>query len=309
MSIEKYQNITQKPYFLIQTSEAPPIHIFEESKLIASFLYQKPKNTRDAYESDIRKFLYFFRGMSLKNFTTSHIVVLFKNHPEMKPSSKARLRSSLSSLYKFLIKQRYVETNPAAALDEIKVEDQTAYKVLSIDEVERLIEFSGNKRNQILLNLIFKTGMRVSEVINLKFNQIKKRGENHFLIVHGKGSKVRTVWISESDYNKILEFKNFESNKGETSSLNDEDYIFRSKKGLNQLSRNSVWKLIKVASKKAKISDKISPHWLRHTHATLALERGADLRVIQNTLGHESISTTVKYTKVGVGNSSSKYFE
>ena len=122
----------------------------------------------------------------------------------------------------------------------------------------------------------------------------------HTLInISGKGNKTRTLWVSPEDHEMAMSFKV----KGESLDIP----LFRARGTMRPINRITAWRIIKNAAKKAKISGDVSPHWLRHSHATTALENGADLRVIQSTLGHDSVGTTIKYTKVRPGNSSSKY--
>jgi len=273
--------------------------LLEETKLLATFLYQKTPNTRKAYESDIKKFFAFYRGKTLRDITPAHIVVYFKNHPELKESSKARVKSSLSSLFKFCVRQRYLIENPCSFLDPVRVIDQTQFRVLSHEELVRMIELEPSVRNQILIRLLYKTGLRVSELCSLKFSNLRKRKNSYFLIVVGKGNKTRTIGLDERSYAELNSLKESSPNRAIADS-----YIFKQKHRNLSLSRVSVWKIVKKAAIRAGLSEKVSPHWTRHSHATKALELGEDLRIIQHTLGHESIVTTTKYAKVFPGKSS-----
>jgi integrase/recombinase XerD len=122
--------------------------------------------------------------------------------------------------------------------------------------------------------------------------------------VVGKGSKTRTIRLDKKYYEWAVEFQ---QQGGESLSKNTP--VFRSKNTLNKLTTVSVWKIVKNAALRAGLSSEVSPHWLRHSHATISLQLGDDLRVIQSTLGHDSIATTTKYTAVSPGKSSGQGIE
>lgn len=273
--------------------------LLEETKLLATFLYQKSINTRRAYETDIKQFFSFYRGKTLKDITSAHIVVYFKEHPELSKASQARIKSSLSSLFKFCIKQRYLSENPADHLDPIKVVDKTQFRVLSIEEVRRMISLEENPRNKFFISLLAKTGLRISEATSLTFENFKQRDGEYFLIVVGKGSKTRTIKLNKEYFLKAMSFRNVDN---EILPMNTP--VFRPKKNIRHLSKKAAWDIVKGAAHRAGLSSKVSPHWLRHFHATYSLKMGDDLRVIQTTLGHTSIATTTKYAAVSPGQSS-----
>jgi integrase/recombinase XerD len=279
--------------------------ILEETRLLATFLYQKTPHTRRAYESDIKQFFAFYRGKTLKDITSAHIVVYFKNHPDLSEATRARIKSSLSSLFKFCIRQRYLTENPCSSLDPIKVPDQTQFRVLSIEEVKRLVELEANPRNKFFIKLLARTGLRISEAISLTGENFKERDGESFLIVVGKGSKTRTVKVPRTYLMEALSF--LKDNEGNSLPLNTP--IFRSKNTLKKISVKTGWEIVKKAARKARLSEDVSPHWLRHFHATYSLKMGDDLRVIQKTLGHDSIATTTKYTAVMPGQSSGESIE
>ena len=262
--------------------------LVEETKLLATILYQKSSNTRLAYESDIKQFFGFYRGKTLKDITTAHVVVYFKEHPNLKESTKARIKSSLSSLFSFCVKQRYLKENPCQNFDSIRVPDQTQFKILSIEEVRRMIDLEPNPRNRFFIRLLAKTGLRVSEAISLTLENFKERDGECFIIVIGKGSKTRTVKIPPEYLTEArdLALKN-------TSNMHQNSPILRAKNTLKPISRKAAWDIVKNAAVRAGLSADVSPHWLRHFHATYSLKMGDDLRVIQATLGHSSMQLTV----------------
>ncbi len=269
-----------------------------EMSHINSWLFQKTANTRRAYKKDI---LNFFEDQLINSVSKITSLTVSKYLMKLKKGGASnatlgRHKASISSLCKYLVKVQAMNINPVELLDKITVQDNTTYKVLSLKAVRRMIELEPSERNKLILKTFIKTGLRVSELTNLKVSSLKERDSGFLLIVIGKGNKTRTVAIGESLFSELRVFL-------EGNNLNPSDPIFISRYG-KKLSTVSVFKMVRVAAIRAGINDNVSPHWLRHTHATVALENGADLRVIQKTLGHESISTTTKYTKVGIGVSS-----
>ncbi len=284
---------------LVKTSKLKETEdVIQEMSHINSWLFQKTNNTRRAYKKDI---LSFFESESIQSVDEITIFSVSKYLMSLKEggarnATLVRHRASISSLCRYLVKVGVLNKNPTESLDKISVQDNTTYKVLSLDVVKRMIELEPSTRNKLILKTFIKTGVRVSELSNLKVSSLKKRDSGFLLIVLGKGNKVRTITIGERLHLELLSY--IELNSGKPS-----DPIFTSRYG-KKISTVTIFKLVREAAIRAGINDNVSPHWLRHTHATIALENGADLRVIQETLGHESISTTTKYAKVGIGVSS-----
>lgn len=323
--MEKHENIDQKGGILDQNSNAQTSGNFKsknelkitteikaieekvlsseilvfETKLISSWLYQKTENTRLAYETDLRAFLSYFHNITLKEITSHHISLYLKQNSELKASTRSRIKASISSLLKHCVKRGYLDKNPAELLDTIKVPDQTQYRVLAHEEILRMIELEPLVRNQTIIRLLYKTGLRVSELCSLKFSDLRLRDNKAYLIVVGKGQKTRTIGLDLKTYEDLKKL----NDEVETANFKD-NYIFISQKLKKKLSRKAIWTIIKSAAKRANLNPKVSTHWTRHSHATKALEMGEDLRVIQQTLGHESILTTTKYTNVYPGKSS-----
>lgn len=275
--------------------------IYEEVKHIEKWLLTKNKATRSSYRSDLSLFFDFFaqknQSVSLKEITAEHVSIFLEKHKHFEASTLARKKAAISSLLKYLVKKEYILKNPCELLDPISVPDKTYFKVLDHELIKKMIEEESNFRNKTILRTLYKTGLRVSELINLKFSSIRFRNNKFEMVVIGKGRKARLIKIDERTYLDMVELKSEDTK-------NSDDYVFRSKKTKNKLSRVAVWEIVKKAAKNAKIDPAVSTHWLRHSHATLAHEKGEDSLVIQKTLGHQSLSTTKKYTQVNPDRSS-----
>jgi len=212
------------------------------------------------------------------------------------PTSSSRALSAIKSFHKFLFLERRTKLNPASNLSSPKL-DKKLPTVLSIDEVLTLLSTLNkdtpiNQRNQAMVETMYATGLRVSELVNLKLQNLHLT--NKMISVTGKGNKERIVPIN--DYaNKLLREYIIEARPKLIKPSKDEGYLFINHLG-DAISRQSFFKIIKEQCKIAGITKDVSPHTLRHSFATHLLEAGTDLRFIQEMLGHEDISTTQIYT-------------
>lgn len=204
--------------------------------------------------------------------------------------------SCMRSFYKFLQINHYIPSNP---FEEIALpkQPQTLPKILSIDEIELLLDIqvtnAFQSRNKAILELMYASGLRVSELINLKMENVNF--EMSIVITMGKGQKERMIPIGDyalkALYTYICEYRNQLLIKGKS------DYLFINNHG-GKLTRQAVFKMIRSLAKEKGIKTELSPHTIRHSFATHLLENGANLRIIQEMLGHSSLSTTQIYTHV-----------
>ena len=214
-------------------------------------------------------------------------------------STQARLVAGIHSFYRFLLYHNYIEQDPSELLETPKKEHHLP-DVLTVDEIDSMIaQLDMSKpeshRNRAIIEMLYGSGLRVSELVNLKLSNLySKEG---FMLITGKGNKQRLVPISPIadqwlDY--WLEDRNKLDIKAEYG-----DIVFLNRYG-RQLTRAMIFTIIKTLAKQADIHKTISPHTLRHSFATHLLQNGADLRIIQNLLGHEDITTTEIYTHIEI---------
>ncbi len=212
------------------------------------------------------------------------------------PRSQARIISGIKAFYQYLLLEDVLEENPTELVDLPKI-GQKLPEVLSIAEIDQIIAAidlskKEGERNRAMLETLYSCGLRVSELINLKLSNILK--EEGFVRVLGKGNKERIVPIGKTAL-KYIDFylehrRNHQEVKPEAS-----DIVFLNNRGKG-LSRVMVFTVIKQLAKKAGIQKTVSPHTFRHSFATHLVDGGADLRAVQEMLGHESITTTEIYT-------------
>jgi len=259
-------------------------------------------NTIDAYERDITKLSEFFqiKNIKLTPLNVEHENLLdfieFINELGMSPYSQARILSGIKSFYKFLLYEQYLEKDPSELLESPKI-GRKLPDTLEFHEIEQILNSidlstESGTRNRAMLETLYSSGLRVSELIELRISHIYF--EERFIRVIGKGSKERLVPIGREAIKHIQLYKDHvrvhqDIKKGY------EDHLFLNRRG-TRISRISVFNIIKEQSRQAGIQKNISPHTFRHSFATHLIEGGADLRAVQEMLGHESITTTEIYT-------------
>ena len=260
-------------------------------------------NSIDAYLLDIRKLTSFISenystSLSIENINVSiiesFIKYLFKS--ESSTYSQARIVSGLKSFFNYLLLEEKIDINPMELIDAPKLVRKLP-ETLSIQEIEIIIDAidldsKEGMRNKAILETLYSCGLRVSELVNLKVQNLFL--DIGFIKVLGKGMKERLVPIGTKAAECIsLYMKEYRININITEGF--EGYLFINRRGKN-LTRNMIFIIIKDLVKKAGLNKNISPHTFRHSFATHLIEGGADLRAVQEMLGHESITTTEIYT-------------
>jgi len=259
-------------------------------------------NTIKAYETDLQKFVRFLEINKLKisphevTFQNLKDFIGWINEMELHARSQARIISGLKAFYKFLIIEDFIEKDPTALLETPTI-GRKLPEVLSIEEIDRIlgaIDLSKpeGQRNKAIIETLYSCGLRVSELINLRItNLFFKDG---FIKVIGKGDKERLVPIGKKAIKEIQYYfqdRNMLSNIDKSG----ENIVFLNRRG-KPLTRVMIFTIVKNLAQTAGIKKKISPHTFRHSFATHLIDGGADLRAVQEMLGHESIITTEIYT-------------
>ncbi|AWM73650.1 MULTISPECIES: site-specific tyrosine recombinase XerD [unclassified Lactobacillus] len=260
-------------------------------------------NTIFAYRQDLMDFLAFLKKEGLDSWPTKAVDIdafLAEQRDLNKATSSiSRMISSLRKFYQWLVRQNIQKINPMLEIDSPKKEHRLPV-ALSVDEVTKLLDQPDvtkklGIRDRALLETLYATGIRVSELINLKFSDLHE--ELKLLKVLGKGSKERLIPISDVAISWIKSYQEKVRDPLLLKSGKYTDTIFLNNRG-GALTRQAVWQIIKRYCQMAGIKKNVTPHTLRHTFATHLLENGADLRVVQEILGHSDISTTQIYTNL-----------
>jgi integrase/recombinase XerD len=260
------------------------------------------KNSIDAYLHDIEKFVQFLKhakyNLSPKDIELKHLQEFLKwiNELGMSATSQARVISGIKGFYKYLLLEDVLDKNPTTLLEAPRL-GRKLPDVLSVNDINDIINAIDlskpeGQRNKAMLETLYSCGLRVSELINLKISNLYFN--DGFIKVIGKGDKERLVPIGEEAIKQITIYKD-ELRCHITPKKDNEDFLFLNRRGA-KLTRVMVFTIIKQLATSIGMKKHISPHTFRHSFATHLIEGGADLRAVQEMLGHESITTTEIYT-------------
>ena len=259
-------------------------------------------NTLEAYGRDLRSYVRFLTGHALTDLaeTSKETVRAYLEHLYQigrATSTISRNLAAIKSFYQFLVREGWLSVDPSEHLESPKVEKRLPH-VMSLTEVEALLSQPAQDepcsfRDKAMLEVLYATGIRVSELVSLDRTDVNL--EAGYLRCLGKGSKERIVPLGSVAIRALAVY--MQSGRPKLVKLAGETALFVNQHG-RRLTRQGFWKIIKRYAKDANIDESITPHTLRHSFATHLLENGADLRSVQEMLGHADISTTQIYTHV-----------
>jgi integrase/recombinase XerD len=260
-------------------------------------------NSVEAYERDLMRLTKYMdaHGIDPVHATFDNLqAFVFDTFKDISSvGTQARLIAGIHSFYRFLLYHRYIEQDPSELLETPKKEMHLP-DVLSTEEIDRMIaqiDMSKNEshRNRAIIEMLYGSGLRVSELVNLRLSDMYLN--EGYMRITGKGNKQRLVPVSPV----AIEWFSYWTQDRNNLDIKPEaiDIAFLNRYG-RQLTRAMIFTIIKTLAREAGIQKTISPHTLRHSFATHLLQNGADLRIIQQLLGHESISTTEIYTHVDI---------
>ena len=264
------------------------------------------KNTVEAYSRDLTEFCDFCDLNNTTNFdsiTRSNISAFILNlhDNKYKPSSIIRKIASLRGFYKWLCSNEYCKFNPTITIEQPKLPKRLP-KVISIKEIEEILHQNLNTTQKVIIELLYGCGLRVSELVSLNLSDINIKSK--YLQCTGKGSKQRLVPLGSK---AILALKKYLLEREFTmKKFNITDNTLLISKEGRKINRQDIYNFVHSQGKK--INKAISPHTLRHSFATHLIENGADLRVVQELLGHSDVSTTQLYTHISKKRLKEVYF-
>ncbi len=281
---------------LPQQVSAPAI---ADDMLLRMWLHGKQPNTACAYEADVRLFL-AFTGAPLTETTLVHLQGFDASLSSAAASTRARRISAVRSVLNFATRYGAMPANPGAMLKVSKPRSTLAERILSEAEVARMIGAESDPRLRSLLRLLYVCGLRASEACDLRWRDLsgtdRKGGEARVL---GKGGKLRKVGLPAWLWRELAAL---------TPAIRPESFVLPGRDG-GQLDRRAVHRAVKRAAKRARVNGAASPHWLRHSHASHALDNGASLATVRDGLGHASATTTSVYLHAKAGESSSSFIK
>ncbi len=280
------------------TALVAPQQAESDQHLIDLWLHGRSRHTQRAYRADAERFLQAVEK-SLHRITLGDLqqYACRLAGSGLEPASVYRSMSAVKSLFAFGHRLGYLPFDVAHPLRLPALREKLAERILEESDVLRMIALERMPRNRAILLTFYAGGFRCAELCSLKWSDLQGRDQAGQITVFGKGGKTRTVLMPLSVWNALQALR---GDAGEDAP------VFRSRKG-GHLDESQVWRIVRKAARRAGIEKEVSCHWLRHAHASHALDRGAPIHLVQATLGHSSISTTGKYLHARPTESSGSY--
>ncbi|MBE2220504.1 MAG: tyrosine recombinase [Anaerolineae bacterium] len=267
--------------------------------------YKYSNNTTAAYKNDLGQFMKFLQAgqYDINDWSdvTPEIVddyVAFMKEKAYASSSVARKVAAVKSFFNFLFARGIIEDNPTTNVDSPKVKKRLP-KTLTAEDIDKLLQAPQQKRSPkhlrdtALLTMLYSTGMRVTEVVSLRVDDVNL--QSNILHCHGKDEQLRDLPLDKETHNAVAAY--LDGGRQYLVKNKEEDALFLNHRG-QQLTRQGLWLIIKAYAKKANLSGEVTPHTLRHSFAAHKLDDGSDLQEVQRLLGHANISTTQIYTQL-----------
>lgn len=268
-----------------------------DAQLVSLWLHGRSPHTQRAYTADAADFLNR-AGKPLQSITLKDLQDFDESLYRLSPASRYRTLSAVKSLLAFGHRIGYLPFDVGRMLRVPAGRDKLAERILSESDVHRMLNLEPDRRNRMILTLLYASGIRVSELCELHWRDLQPSGASGQVTVLGKGSKTRSIPLPSSVWEHLAATRG-DAEAGEP--------VFRSRKKGAALTPQGVLAVVRQAAKRAGIKGNVSPHWLRHAHASHALDRGAPIHLVQATLGHSSITTTGRYLHARPSDGSSRF--
>jgi integrase/recombinase XerD len=259
---------------------------------------QATDHTRESYGRTIADFRKFVEDRAIRQITLDDMLNFAASLSDQSVATQARKLASVKSLLSFAHKTGYTPFNVGRAIALPKPKETLAERILSEEDIFRLFAAAGNDRDRLLIRTLYVCAGRISEVVGASWRDLQPRAEGGQITLFGKRDKTRVVLIPERLWRDLIESR---------AGAGEDEPLFKSREGC--LSRGQAWRIVKKAAKDAGIPWATSPHWLRHAHASHALENGATVKLVSETLGHGSVAITSRYLHARPGESSSQHLK
>jgi integrase/recombinase XerD len=257
----------------------------------------RSEHTRRAYRADVDRFRKRIPKL-LAHVTLADLQEFADSLAALSAASRQRCLSSLKALLAFGHRIGYLPFDVGRVLKVPSAKDTLAERILSEADLHRMLTLEPDERNRVLLFLLYASGSRRGELAQLLWKDVQASGDSGQITVLGKGGKTRSILLLESVWKQLQRLRR-KAGSG--------DPVFPSRKKGKPLTESGIWRIVKRAGKRAGLEASVSPHWLRHAHASHALDRGAPIHLVQATLGHASINTTGRYLHARPKDSSSRF--
>lgn len=269
-----------------------------DARIVELWLHGRPAHTRRAYSGDVAQLL--GSGKALAAVSLADLQQFADSLGNLAPASRYRRLSAVKSLLAFAHRLGYLPFDAGAALRLPAVRNRLAERILGEDEVREMIRQETDPRNHAILTLLYSTGLRVSEICALCWRDLRPGPQGGQITVFGKGGKTRAILLPSAVWSELAALR--------PASVPASTPVFAGagRQG-RELKPLTIYRIVRAAARRAGIDEAVSPHWLRHAHASHALDHGAPIHLVQATLGHSSIATTGRYLHARPQESSSKY--
>jgi integrase/recombinase XerD len=271
-----------------------------DRELIEVWLHGRSPHTQRAYRADIERFCASM-GKALADITLLDLQRFTDSLTELAPASRYRTLSAVKSLLAFGHRTGYLPVDAGRALRLPGVRSRLNERILSEADLHRMLNLEPDGRNRAILTLLYASGVRVGELCGLSWRDLQTNGEGGQITVWGKGNVTRSVQLPAAVWKLVMALRSAEAGS------DDSIFVSRKKRGGGRLQPLAVLRIVRAAARRAGIALPVSPHWLRHAHASHALDRGAPIHLVQATLGHANINTTGRYLHARPKESSSGF--
>jgi integrase/recombinase XerD len=280
-----------------------------DREIVLIWLADKSRTTQVSYSSIVTGFFSFINKplseVAIEDLQLWHRRLQLTD----RPSTVANKIRAIKSLFSYGVKVGYLEINIGNYIKCPRVKEKLAERILSESDCLKLIEAASTDRDRALLCLMYGCGLRVSEVCSLTWSDLQSCREGGKCTVFGKGDKTRVVLIPSSVWQLLMKLRTRRANRVRPLDMSVPrliDAVFVSRTG-RPLERTMVFRIVKDCAKRSGVSEKASCHWLRHSHASHAIESGCNLRLLQQSLGHSKLETTERYLHINPDSGSSQF--
>jgi len=267
-----------------------------DDRIVSLWLHGRPETTKRAYSGDIRA----LRARVCKPISNITLDDLqgFSDSLAGSVATRARILSSVKSLFSFAVRIGYLPWNVGGALRLPPRRRNLAERLLSEDEIAKIISATRGRRDNIMLRLMYATGARVSEICAMRWRHVQASGDAGLIAIFGKGGHERVVRLTASCWRELICLH---------QGASPDDRVFRT--GSGRMDVSTVWRIVRSATIAAGLTSRPSPHWFRHAAASHALTRGAPLTLVRDTLGHSSIAVTSVYLHARPGEALGQFLD
>lgn len=272
-----------------------------DKAVLLCWLHGRPEHTRRAYHADLARF-YAHARKPLTAVTLADLQAYADALAAagLASATRARMLNAVKSLLSFAHETGYLPSNAGRALRLPAVRTRLAERIPSEEDIVALLAGEADPRNHALMRLLYVGGLRLAEACALQWRDLQRRDAAGQVSVWGKGGQERTVVLTGGIWRELMALR--------PADARPDDPVFRSRRG-GALSSTQAWRVVKNAAARAQLpaAEALSPHWLRHAHASHALDRGAPVSLVRECLGHASLATTSRYTHARPGDGSARY--